>query len=214
MCQGNGGGQSYGQNPYATQSYGQQPYQSFQAWQPQAPTSPAMPTTGGVDQLAPEFAKPMSAPVTGGIDQMPPSQMRPQNAVMRGGQMTNPQAHRMRLPQGMASPKDGPDFTPWQPGTQTPPPGVTPNQPGMKPPMPTGPMQPGQQKWTYRPDIINGGFGASPSWQPQLGNGQYAYLVQALQKLNPDQHNQIDRNNILESVGNLSGMKYNPTTFG
>ena len=144
---------------------------------------------------------------------VPQQQMRPQG-TMRDGRMMQTQAHQMR-PMGMAKDQSGPSFTPWTPNpNQPPPPGVTPNQPGMKPPMPTGPMQPGQQKWTYRPDIINGGFGASPSWQPQLGNGQYAYLVQALQKLNPDQHNQIDRNNILESVGNLSGMKYNPTTFG
>lgn len=208
MCQGNGG-----QNPY-----GQQPYQSGPSFQPWKPNHP----TGGPHPLALNPVRPQAptSPMTGGGDALALPQTRPMAAPQ--GRYTDPmQTQRMRGVTGGFDPmvQDGPSFTPWTPNPNQPPPPTTPPvvPPGgfVKPPKPTGPMQAGQQAWSYRPDIIDGGFGAPKSWQPILGNGQQAYLTHMMHSyMKPDQWASIDRNDILGSVGKLTGIPYNPATFG
>lgn len=84
------------------------------------------------------------------------------------------------------------------------------NPPPM-PPQPTGPMQPGQLGWKYGPDLM--GNRDSPfGWQPQFGEGYNDYIVQMLNGGQAPWGNQIDRNNVIASIGQLSGRQFNPAT--
>ena len=118
MCQGgSGGGQSQGQNPYASP----QSYSAFSSGGGAQPWIP--PGTGGFHPLALNPVSPPhpapTQPMTGGADPMvPQQQMRPQG-TMRDGRMMQTQAHQMR-PMGMAKDQSGPSFTPWTPNPNQP----------------------------------------------------------------------------------------------
>lgn len=99
-------------------------------------------------------------------------------------------------------PPSGPSTPPGVPGSPSTPPG--PN--GLPPwrlgdPVPNAPMQPGQYSWGWTPQ------GGTPSFGAQ----EKLYINHMLGS-NPSLYGQIDNNNLLASIGQLSGVQFDPNS--
>ena len=77
------------------------------------------------------------------------------------------------------------------------------------PPRPTGPLQPGQVGWEWGPDLF-GNRDTGFDWRPQFTPDYKNYLVNQLRGGQVPWGNQIDRNNIIGSIGQLSGNQFTP----
>jgi len=91
-------------------------------------------------------------------------------------------------------------------------------QPPQQPPMPQGPMQPGQATYHWGPPPTgnrDSGFG----WQPTYFPGQNEYIRSQLggfmgqQRLTPDQVGQINWNDAVNSIGQITGRPFNPADW-
>ncbi len=84
------------------------------------------------------------------------------------------------------------------------------------PPQPTGPMQPGQAGYNFGPPLIGGNMYDSGSfgWTPSFRPGENEYMTQVMNTyLNPQQRSQIDPNNIIGSIGQLSGIPFDASRW-
>lgn len=78
------------------------------------------------------------------------------------------------------------------------------------PPMPTGPMQNGQGAWKYGPPPM-GTRESQFDWQPSYLPDQNGYIVQSINNANgsrPPWINQVNWNDAVNSIGQLSGNPY------
>jgi hypothetical protein len=82
-------------------------------------------------------------------------------------------------------------------------------------PQPQTPFQPGQGGWGIQGGGVQGNGQRSPqSWSPSFMPGANEYLTHVMNTyLNPQQRGQIDPNNQVQSVGQMSGIPFNPSRW-
>jgi hypothetical protein len=82
-------------------------------------------------------------------------------------------------------------------------------------PQPQTPFQPGQGGWGIQGGgVQNGGQRSPQSWSPSFMPGANEYLTHIMHNyMNPQQWSQIDPNNQLQSVGQMSGIPFNPSRW-
>lgn len=148
------------------------------------------PQTGGGDYQ--NAQKPMAGDTAGIMSQPYQSASQPQSWEQQNAQLLRPQ-DPMQNPAYASSPAG-------------PPPG--PGNPNTPPP---SQMQNGQVGWAWNA----GTSGINPQgWNAQFTPGYQQYISSMTGGMNPQQRSLLDYNNLVGSIGQVSGQQYNPNIYG
>lgn len=162
--------------------------------------------------------------------QQPP--MQPQQQSMQQMAMNYANVAGFQMPGAMQQPRDmqgsaalapaQQGMTPqqWQtqnasmirPGTVQDPATMAGSAPKPTPPMPQGQMQPGQSDWQYNAGFQNGSPGTG--WVPGYFPSEQQYISNNMPNFSQQQLGQLNYQDLINSIGQVSGNPYNQSIYG